>query len=165
MSFVYYSLLSTTGLPLINASIALASAWSDTDHLSALITYLNQLDFADYSARRRALSAIRATTLPAFAYTYPFDPLQYPIVPPHPQTRFPGVGVYFLLNDTYLPIFSQLSKALAYRDSDGPITDAQSQYTTALTQLVTEFAARTDAYDRLSFELEYVLVWALYPPV
>lgn len=165
MSFVYYSLLSTSGPPLINAQLALQSNWSTPSLLSAQLAYLRQIDFADYDARRRAIASLSTLKVPTFAYTYPFDPLAFPIVPPQRQTRFPASGTFVRLDITYAPILADLSTSLAYRDSDGPIAAPLALFTDACVRFSDAIASEADAFDRTTFELLFVLIWALYPAI
>jgi hypothetical protein len=164
MSSVYYSLLSTQGPPLITAQLHLAAPWSTPSSLVALLLVLQTLDFAEYTSRRVTIRRIRSAVIPAFAYTYPFDPADNPIVPPRTQVRFPASGAFAFLPPTYLPIFQQLEAALAYRDSDGPIAVPAASYTAALGAFAAALNSSTDFYDRLSWELLHVLIWAPYPP-
>lgn len=165
MSFVYYSVLSTEGLPLIAAQASLTASWSTPERLTALITYLTSIDFAEYQNRRHALAALRSVVIPQFAYTYPFDPLAYPLVPPATQVRFPGAGTYTYLPPTINGLLADLASALAYRDSDGPITDPEALFTASLIALVAAAASPINQFDRLAWEVEHVLIWAIYPPI
>jgi hypothetical protein len=165
MSFVYYSVLSTQGLPLIAAQTHLAAPWSTPAALSALLNVLSTLDFADYTSRRFAIRRIRTAIIQPFAYTYPFDPTAFPLLPPRTQVRFPSNSVFTFLPPTFLPIFQRLQSALAYRDSDGPIDPSLTLYTASLAQFTTALTSAVDQFDRLSWELAHFLEWLPYPPV
>jgi hypothetical protein len=165
MSFVYYSIASTEGPPLIAAQASLQSSWTSITRLNHLIQQLNAIDFSDYSSRRVAIQLIRSVPIPPFAYTYPFDPLSHLLSPPFPQTRFPSSQTFVLLTTTYQPIFNKLSSALSYRDSDGSIDLPKASYLAALTELTDAFNLDTGFFDRATWELLHVLIWALYPPV
>lgn len=164
MSFVYYSVLSTAGLPLITAQASLSAPWTTPIRLTALLLTLQSLDFADYTQRRRAIVSLRSLVIQQFAYTYPFDPLQYPIIPPATQVRFPGFSTYVYL-PPYADILTALNGALAYRDTDGAIAVPLAAFEAAVSDLADNLAAHSSFFDRLSWELEHVLLWEIYPAI
>lgn len=165
MSFVYYSLLSTEGLPLIQAQLQARAPWTTPQLFSSYLTLLTSLDFADYDARRRALSAYASLLVPQFFDAFSFDPLAYPVVAPL-QTRFPTPGCYVaLFQNQYTTQISSLNAALAYRDTDGPISSPLLQFQTALAALSALFSSASGFYDRVTWEITNVLIWSVYPPL
>jgi hypothetical protein len=165
MVSVYYSIELTFGTPLINAQTASQSTWSTPLLLSKFILFGTSIDFSDYDSRRVAITYIQKLRVPQFFYTYPFDPTEYPLEPPFPQTRFPGYGTYVLLDDlSWQTALQDLSIALSYRDSDGPIGPPQTAFLAALASLDSLFDSRSSFYDRFTFELSYAILWAPYPP-
>jgi hypothetical protein len=165
MSFVYYSLVATEGPALINAEKISNGFWTTPLLLSQFITYLTQLDFADYDSRRLALEYINKLRIPKFFNTYSFDPLAYPLVPPSTQTRFPPFGTYVYLGTSqWLTALQNISSPLAYRDSDGPINTPLLNFTAGLAVIDQLNTDSISFYDRITFELVNILVWSLYPP-
>jgi hypothetical protein len=165
--FVYYNLLFPFGPALVSAQIVSEGLWTDPTRFQSLISYLSTLDFSTYDNRRLALTRLRSTTLlrPQFFFAYPFDPLQYPLLPPLLQVRFPALGVYiYLATPEYSANFSDLSVALSYRDGDSNYSEALAAYELALQSLIVNFSAQRGFYTRESFELENLLLWAIYPP-
>jgi hypothetical protein len=165
MSFVYYSLLSTIGPPLVAAQAQSQSRWTSPQKLTSALTYLDSLDFADYDQRRAALLYLKSLDIPQFFYTYPFDPLQYPLAPPTPQVRFPSPGTFVNIGSApYQTPLANLEASLSYRDTDGPIAPVLLVYTTAVLTLASLVSTREQYFDRATWELASVLVWSIYPP-
>jgi hypothetical protein len=164
--FVYYTLGVTFGPTLVTAQLRSQSWWTTPLLLSNFITELTTLDFADYDSRRLALSSIQRLRIPQFFYTYPFDPLQYPLAPPQTQTRFPSPGAFVLLDTPdWLTPLQNLAGALAYRDIDGPILPAQTIYLASLATINGLVSSANSFYDRAEFELTSVIEWSVYPVI
>lgn len=166
MSSVYYSLALTAGPPLIAAQLYSDSLWTTPAALSDLQTYLQSLDFSSYEARRLALSYIDTLPIPKFFETYPFDPLAYPLAPPIKQVRFPADGSFVRISSIeWASLFSKFSRALAFRDSDGPIGPSLIIFESALDTFASLFNSLTSFFDRSTFEVSLVLIWGIYPPL
>lgn len=166
MSLVYYSLAATEGPPLINAEKAANGFWTTPLILSQFIQYLTQLDFADYDSRRTALEYINKLKVPKFFSTYSFDPLQFLLIPPAVQVRFPGFNTYvFLGTSQWLTALQNVASPLTYRDSDGPIAGPNASFVSALAVVDSLYNDSVSFFDRATFELSYVLIWDIYPPL
>jgi hypothetical protein len=166
MSFVYYSLEATFGLPLINAETLSNSFWSTTTAVQAYIQFLTSIDFSQYDTRRIALEYVNKLRVPKFFETYSFDPTAFPLFPPTQQTRFPASDTYILLGaNSWTLALQALSQPLAYRDSDGPIDTPKQKFYEALATLTTLYTTRDSFFDRFTFELDNLLIWSIYPPV
>lgn len=163
MSFAYSSVLSTVGLPLITAQAESQAFWTTPSLFSTFLLRLHSLDFSDYDSRRSALFAIQALRIPQFFYTFPVDPIVYPVLP-RPQVRFPGFGTYILLSTTdYQAALGSLSSSLSARD-DSPIEPPQEVFRKALEDLQSLYNLRAGFLDQVSYELSRFLLWGLYPP-
>jgi len=133
MSFVYYSLTSTFGLPLIAAESVCNSNWTTPRQLANFIQFCSSLNFSDYDSRNLALSQINKLKIPKFFDTYSFDPTAFLLIPPRVQTRFPPFGTFVLYNSIdWSEALQNLSSALSYRDSDGSIDIPKSNFLSAL---------------------------------
>lgn len=166
MSFIYYSLTATTGPALITAQLYSDSLWTTITRLTSLLSLLNSIDFANYDERRLALTHIESLPIPKFFFSYPFDPLSYPLAPPHHQVRFPASGSFVLISALdWAENFAILNRALTYREADGPIDQSKILFQTAVDTFSRLLNTRSDFYDRLGFETALLLIWGLYPPI
>jgi len=166
MSFVYYSLETTFGQPLINAETISNGIWTTPSDLSQFIDNLLTLDFANYDDRRIALVSIGSLRIPKFFQTYSFDPTQYLLVPPIHQVRFPGFETYVYLSaDAWALELAKLNTALTYRDEDGSIENSKALFQSVVQNLNSLFVSQSSFYDRSTFETTNVLLWSIYPPI
>jgi len=163
MSLAYSSVLSTVGLPLISAEAESYAFWTSPSLLSSFLFLLHNLDFSNYDIRRNSLFAIQSLRIPQFFYTYPVDPLVFPILPKI-QTRFPGFGTYILLaTSDYQAALTLLISSLSVRD-DEPFDTPRTNFNKAVEDLQSLYNLRTGFFDQISWELSRLLVWGLYPP-
>jgi len=163
MSFVYYSLLLTSGPAFTNLAALQSLPWTSPSQLLSLYSYLNSLDFSNYDARKVALNRIRDSYLPvAPFYTFSFDETDPPV--PLVQSRFRNSDVYVSLSGSYSAILSGLARSLAITDSDPNYSDLRDSFYSNLVLLENNINGSVLYFDRITFETTFLLVWSIYPP-
>lgn len=169
MSFVY-----GTGLPLaietVSPNIDAAAAFSRTciDSNFFLTFFLPQLSTTDFSLpddRKQLLRTLLTPPLaPQLTNTGTFDPIQYPLLPPYVQTRFPSPGVWYNLNATpFLSPVSDLRRALSYREGDPDYPVYSTLFEQARLNILTLSTDLNAQINRFSFETRFLLVWSVWP--
>lgn len=163
MSFVYYSLTATSGPAFTTLASLQTYPWTTPSLLRELLLYYLSLDFIVYDERKLALSAHLDYLLPTSPFfTFSFDILDPPV--PLLQSRFRNWGVYVSLSGDYAPLFVSISRALSIDDSDPQFDTYRQLFYSSVASLSALINSSYRYFDRATFELENVLLWAVYPP-
>lgn len=151
--------------PIIDIANTVASFAPPLTEFSALLTRLLTFDFSNYDQRRSALRQLATLSDPhPLTNTASFDILQFPLIPPFVQQRFPATGAFVpIRNILYATPLAVLTNSLSYTADQGPITDASVPYYAALDTLTLLTLDPLTILTRATFELEYLLIWQIYP--
>lgn len=137
------------------------------NYQTQFLTLLNSIVFTSYDDRRHFIRSFnRFTASPIITFTGSFDPIQYPLVPPFAQTRFPARGSYISLYTS--PVLAPLTaarRALSINDSDPNFSVHQDNFETARGQLNALATDPLAIINRFTFETRFLLVWSLWPDI